>query len=116
MPWRVSVRSGSRTERQRAESLEEAIDMVEAQVRATAARTELPAVDLRSRRYEPADRVAARAELAGPQRWRPDVRAGLDIRGDGTVRAWTAGGASRAELEPEPGEDAYAALRRALAA
>jgi len=112
----VTIRTGPRVRREVAASLEVALDLLETHTRALATTARLPAVDLRARRYEPEDRVAARGELAGPQRWRPDVRAGLDVRGDGSVRAWTAGAASRAELEPEPGEDVYAALRRTLTA
>jgi hypothetical protein len=101
--------------RERVEALGEAIERVETAAREAAEGPRLEAVDLRARRFEPEDRIAARAELAGPQRWRPDVRAGLDVRGDGSVRAWTADGATgRAELDPAAGEDAYAALRRAL--
>jgi hypothetical protein len=101
--------------RDRFEALEDAVAWVDDAAREAANGPGLSAVDLRARRFEPEDQIAARAELAGPQRWRPDVRAGLDVRGDGSVRAWTADGATgRAELEPEAGEDAYAALRRAL--
>jgi hypothetical protein len=113
--YRVSVRSGGRVVRERVDGLEGAVAWVERAAREAEDRPPLDAIDLRARRFEPEDRIAARAELAGPQRWRPDVRAGLDVRGDGSVRAWTADGATgRADLEPATGEDAYAALRRAL--
>jgi hypothetical protein len=113
--YRVSVRSGGKVVRDRFDGLEEAVGQVEAAAREAAGGPPLDAIDLRARRFEPGDRIAARAELAGPQRWRPDVRAGLDVRGDGSVKAWTADGATgRAELDPAQGEDAYAALRRAL--
>jgi hypothetical protein len=111
----VSVRSGGKVLRERFDALEEAVGRVERAAREAADGPRLHAIDLRARRFEPEDRIAARAELAGPQRWRPDVRAGLDVRGDGSVKAWTADGATgRAELDPARGEDAYAALRRAL--
>jgi hypothetical protein len=101
--------------RERVEALGDAIGRVETAARQAAEGPRLETIDLRARRFEPEDRIAARAELAGPQRWRPDVRAGLDVRGDGSVRAWTADGATgRAELDPAAGEDVYAALRRAL--
>jgi hypothetical protein len=115
MPFRVTTRAGAHVERHAAPDLEGALERLEAEARAAAAGPGLGAVDLRARRYEAGDRVAARVQLAGPQRWRPAVRAGLDVRGDGSVRAWTTDGATgRTELEPRPGEDAYAALRRAL--
>jgi hypothetical protein len=113
MAWRVTVRSGPRVERWTADDFGEALERLEAEARAAATGPRLGTVDIRTRRYEAEDRVATRAELAGPQRWRPDVRAGLDVRGDGSVQAWT-GGARRAAVAPEQGEDAYDALRRAL--
>ncbi len=59
------------------------------------------------RDFEPGQQVAARAGLKGPRR----LRAGIDLRGDGSAQAWT-GRFGRRLVEPEPGEDAYAALRR----
>jgi hypothetical protein len=112
--WRVVVRAGSRVERDTLDSLPAALDVLEERTRAAAAGPEARAIDLRARRWAPEDQIAARAEVAGPQRWRPDVRAGIDVRGDGSVQAWT-GAPERRALEPASGEDAYAALRRALA-
>lgn len=60
------------------------------------------------REFAPAQQVAVRAELRGPR----GLRAGLDMRGDGSLEAWT-GRVAKQVVEQRPGEDAYAALRRA---
>jgi hypothetical protein len=114
--YRVSARrSGASVVKGRCAGLDEAVAWVEGHAKEAERGPRLEAIDLRARTFAPEDRIAARVQLAGPQRLRPDVRAGLDVRGDGSVRAWTADGATgRAELEPAAGEDAYAALRRAL--
>jgi hypothetical protein len=110
----VTVRVGPKVEKVRASTLDEALDELEARTRVAAtAEGRRGTVDLRYRRYEPGEQVVARAELRGPGRWRPAVRAGLDVRGDGEVQAWT-GGVRRSRLEPAADETAYQVLRRAL--
>jgi hypothetical protein len=111
--WRVVVRRGPQVERLRADSLAAALDLLENRVRQVAMGPRPDAVDVRVRRYDPVDLVWARAEVRGPQRFSPDVRAGVDLRGDGSVVAWT-GSVRRAAVEPGDGESPYDALRRAL--
>lgn len=114
--WRVTVRTGPRVERARADTLEEALDALEARTRAAAtAEGRRGALDLRYRRFEPGEQVVIRAELRGPGRWRPAVQAGIDVRGDGSVEPWT-GGLRREPLPVPDGEDPFAALRQALTA
>jgi hypothetical protein len=109
MAYRVVIRSGPRIERLDAASLDEALDLIERRARALAGRPGRRPVELRFKTFEPVQQVAHRLELQAPG----GVRAGLDVRGDGSVEAWT--GRLRRRLVPqEPGESAYAALRRRL--
>jgi hypothetical protein len=103
--WRVTVRSGPRVEKLDAETLPEALDLLEAEARAAATTARRGTIDLRVRRFEPADQVVARVELRGP-----GARAGLDVRGDASVQAWT-GRLRRRLVEPEGGETPCEALR-----
>jgi hypothetical protein len=107
--WQVVVRTGPRVEKQRADSLEEALELLETETRVAANTERRPEVDVRIRRYSPADQVAVRAELRGP-----GPRAGFDIRGDGSVQAWT-GRLRRRLVEPQGDETVYEALRRSVA-
>jgi hypothetical protein len=106
--WQVVVRSGPRVEKQRAGSLAEALELLETEARVAANTERRPEVDVRVRRYSPADQVAVRAELRGP-----GPRAGFDVRGDGSVQAWT-GRVRRRLIEPEGDETPFDALRRQM--
>ena len=112
MAFRVLVRHGPRVERSTCATLEEALALLEDRCRSLG-ETPRSAVTVYRRTYEPIQQVAARAEVSGPQRLRPALRGGVDVRGDGSAEAWT-GRVRRSLVAQEPGESAYDALRRAL--
>jgi hypothetical protein len=104
---------GSRVERSDAATLEDALHELRdrlAALRPTARRGPANAL---FREIAPADQVAARLELRGPRRGLSARHGGVDLRGDGSLAAWT-GRVSRRGLPAERGEDAVAALGRAL--
>jgi hypothetical protein len=115
--WKLTVRAGPRVERERFERLTDALDAAETRARelSTAAPRDRDAVDVKVRRFEPIQQVAARIELAGPERLLPKVHAGVDVRGDGSTEAYL-GRVRREVVKQRKGETAYRALRRALAA
>jgi hypothetical protein len=109
--YRVLVRSGPRVARLEAGSLDAALELIEARARDLARGPGLEAVELRYKTFEPVQQVAHRIELSGPR----GVRGGVDVRGDGSVEAWT-GKLRRRLVEQEKGESPYDALRRTLEA
>jgi hypothetical protein len=106
--WQVVLRTGPAVHKYRADSLEAALEMLETETRVAANTERRPEIDVRVRQFSPADQVAARAELRGP-----GARAGFDVRGDGSVQAWT-GRIRRRLVEPEGDETVFEALRRTL--
>lgn len=111
--YRLIVREGPRVARLRFDTLGKAIDALDERLAALAGRSQREAIDLPTRSFEPIAQVVARAELSGPQRLLPRVRAGVDVRGDGSAEAWT-GRTSRQVVEQADGESPVAALRRVL--
>lgn len=113
MRWTLTERAGPRVRRSTFADTDRALDALEERGRALAKTAPGEAVNARVRRFEPSERVIARLELSGPERFVPTVRAGLDVRGDGSVEAFT-GRLRREMLDPRRGETAYDALRRRL--
>ena len=106
----MKTRIGARVARDRFDELAPALAALEGRGEELQAEANVKPIDLRSgRRFEPVQQVYARIELAGPGR----VRAGVDVRGDGSVEAWT-GRLRRRLIEQLPKESAYEALRRTL--
>jgi hypothetical protein len=106
----LTVRSGPRVERARFGTLGPALEELERRGRELTHAARAPAVDLGVRRFEPVQRVTARLELRGPGR----LRAGIDVRGDGSAEGYT--GHVRRRLVPQAGDESpWDALRRILA-
>ena len=111
--WSLILRNGPSVERQRYGTLDEALGALEQRVEGLAQQARREPVTVFRRRFEAVQQVAARGELAGPTRLLPAVRGGVDVRGDGSLEAYT--GRWRRRLLPlEQGETPYDALRRAL--
>lgn len=104
---KVTIREGSKVHRSQHDSVREAIDVL--QVRLSNVDAMRPTARVFNREIAPEDQVVARGELAAK-----GARGGIDVRGDGSARAWT-GRLSKAVVETQRGETAYDALRRALA-
>jgi hypothetical protein len=113
VPYRVTTRATGKVQRSDHDALPDAVEAAITAARLAAAEPHAKTIDLRARRWAPEDQVATRIELKGPERWRPATQAGIDVLGDGSLQAWT-GAPERRAIEPAEGEDAYAALRRAL--
>ncbi len=96
-------------DRARFDAAAPALAAIEERLRALQGEARRETRSLLGREITPVQQVAARAELSGPA----GQRAGVDLRGDGSAEAWT-GRLRRRVVEQQPGEDAYAALRRVL--
>ena len=113
MRWKLTERAGPKVTRSSFDDMGGALDALEARGRALSQAAPREPVDVKFRRFEPQQRVFARLELSGPERFVPSVRAGVDVRGDGSVEAFR-GRVRREVVDPRGGEDPYAALRRVL--
>ena len=109
-PYTVTVRDGGRIRKEHWAGLEEALAAIESEGRELEqGADDRPQGGTLFRRLEPVQMVVARLELSGPRR----LRAGVDVRGDGSSEAFT-GRLRRRVLEQLDGESAYDALRREL--
>jgi hypothetical protein len=112
--WRLTVRAGPKLEHASFDGLDRLLDALEVRGRELAGSAPGEALDAKIKRFEPVQQVVGRLELSGPERLLPSVRAGVDVRGDGSTEAFR-GRVRRVMLEQRPDEDAFAALRRSLA-
>jgi hypothetical protein len=106
--YRVTIRRRGRTKKEHHPALEDALAALERHL--AGADVDRGVERAFVREFEPVQQVAVRGEVRGPR----GVRGGVDVRGDGSAEAFT-GKLTRRLIEQQPGEDAYAALRRALA-
>jgi hypothetical protein len=106
----LTIRKGPKVDRERYGDLDAALRAIEQHGREV---EQTAGVRTRGgtfiRRIEPVQQVVARLELRGPGR----LRAGVDVRGDGSSEAFT-GRVRRRLVEQRRRESSYAALRRAL--
>jgi hypothetical protein len=98
--YKVTVRRGPKIKHDRYDTLDQALAAVERH-----AYGGTRPVEALGRRYEPGTLTAARIELKGAKQ-----RAGIDVKGDGSLVAWT----GRIVRKPLPGDDAIAALRQSV--
>jgi hypothetical protein len=109
--YTVTARAGAKVRKQRFDGLEEALAALERIAGELADGADgRPAGGFLIRRLEPVQQVVGRIELAGPGR----VRAGVDVRGDGSTEAFL-GRVRRRLVEQQPRETPFDALRRVLA-
>ena len=109
MTHTVATRVRGKVTRERYDSFEAALGEIESRVGELSREAHAePEGGGLMRRIEPVQQVVGRLELAGPRR----LRAGVDVRGDGSSEAWT-GRVRRRVVEQEDGEDVLDALRRA---
>lgn len=107
------MRASARVERLRFDGLDTALEELEARAGALASEAPKRPVNLRVKTYDPVQQVFGRVELAGPQRFVPSVRAGVDVRGDGSLEAYL-GRVRRTLIEQQRRESPLQALRRTV--
>jgi hypothetical protein len=109
--YTVTSRAGAKVRKQHFEEFDSALAALERVAGELAdGASGRPAGGFLIRRLDPVQQVVGRVELAGPGR----VRAGIDVRGDGSIEAYL-GRVRRRLVEQRERETPYDALRRALA-
>jgi hypothetical protein len=107
--YTLTIRRRGATDRERLDSLDAALEALEARLDGLSRPERRGSQHGLSRSYAPVQQVAVRGEVAGPG----GLRGGVDVRGDGSAEAYT-GRLRRRLVERRSGETAYDALRRAL--
>lgn len=110
MAYRLTIRTEGKVERAKFHTLDVALAEIESRGRERQGTTRAKPVDTKILgRYEPRQQVAVRLELSGPS----GLRAGVDVRGDGSASAYT-GRVRRRAVQERGNESPYEALRRTL--
>lgn len=108
--YRITARIRAKVEREQAEDLPAALAALERRGRELERGARAPSTGGKlMRRFEPVQQVFGRLELSGPK----GLRAGIDVRGDGSVEAFT-GRVRRTLVRQQNDESPYDALRRVL--
>lgn len=113
MPYTVTIRVGPKVTRSRHATLDEALDALERELTTLGPAGRRGTQKALTREYDPGAQVAARGEVSGPSRFNPRVRAGADVRGDGSIDVYR-GKVRRERIETGRREAPFDALRRAL--
>ena len=110
----VTVREGPVFHRHRCAELDAAIEIVREEARRLSEGAHARPAHLLAHKLEPVEQVVGRVQLSvAAGRLRRGRTVGVDVRGDGSLEAYS-GGVTRRVVEARPGEDAFAALRRSL--
>lgn len=109
--FKLTIRIGSRVEREQYPTLEGAIEALRGRVARLRSEGDLPSISM-LREFSPEQRVRARLEISTGKIFRRR-EAGVDVMGDGSLVPYL-GGATKTHLDPED-EAAFAdALAAAL--
>jgi hypothetical protein len=109
-PYTLTVRADAKVRKQQHQRLDDALKAIEREGRELAAGAHArPRGGSLIRKLDPVQIVVARLEVSGPR----GLRAGVDVRGDGSSEAFT-GRMRRRVVEQRGGESAYDALRRVV--
>jgi hypothetical protein len=112
--WTLKVRDGSRIERVTFTDLDKALRALERRIVELEPTAHRADVHLLKRKIDASRLVSVRLEVSGPGRVLPAFRGGIDLRGDGSMEAFT-GRARRTLIEQGKRESPTQALRRAAA-
>ena len=111
MSWKITVRHGSKVDREKHKNLDEALAGARRRVEEIQREDNLPTIDF-LREFTPDQRVAARIEISGPGLIRAP-EGGIDVTGDGGAIAYS-GTIRKEPIEAASLDEAFERLRDAL--